>query len=48
LLAARSIPEASTFDKLRSNAVLVGALVAALICAILIAMVLMRLRRARR
>jgi D-alanyl-D-alanine carboxypeptidase (penicillin-binding protein 5/6) len=44
LLAARSIPEASSFDKLRSHAVLVVAVGAALICAILLAMVVLRRR----
>jgi serine-type D-Ala-D-Ala carboxypeptidase (penicillin-binding protein 5/6) len=48
LLAARSIPEASSFDKLRSHAALVIGLVAALICGILLVMVALRRRGGRR
>jgi D-alanyl-D-alanine carboxypeptidase (penicillin-binding protein 5/6) len=45
LLTSRSIPAASTFDKLRSNAILVAALLVALLFVILLVTVLLRRRR---
>jgi serine-type D-Ala-D-Ala carboxypeptidase (penicillin-binding protein 5/6) len=48
LLASRSIPEASTFDKLRSNAAIVLALIAVVASAILLIGLAVRWRRKRR
>jgi serine-type D-Ala-D-Ala carboxypeptidase (penicillin-binding protein 5/6) len=48
LLASRSIPEASTFDKLRSNAAIVLALIAVVASAILLIGLAVRWRRKRK